>query len=311
MADGHVMLGWKAADATPGYIDNYDTSQSPRGAGPGASNSLGAIAAMSSATQDGQGSTVLTFALPLTNGGNSFIAKDGSSNIIFAQGPVSSPGSIRSHSTPGNRGTFNFLTGVSTGFLDDHPVARTAHGVLMSLAWGLFIPLGIISARYVKILKPDKWFLGHRLFVSLGLLLALVGWFVAMTGIDLPGNHSAHHSLGVFTMVLAIAQPLIAAVRPPPPEKGELTLRSRAWWELIHKNVGRIAYVCGIANCFLGLSYFNSSSQSINSYTVAFLVCWLLIIVVPSLALEGWCLYKKQLSGASRAMEGERALQPI
>jgi hypothetical protein len=306
MADGHVMIGWyKTGDPTPGYIDNYDTSQNPRGAGAGGSSTLGAIAGKSTTTKDGQGRTVLSFALPLTNGANSFITADGASNIIYAHGPVSTPGNIQQHSpVPGNRGTFNFMTGVSVN-TDDKEKAkyRQAHGLLMAFAWGLLVPLGIISARYFKS-YPGKWFLGHRVFVVTGLSLALAAFVIALVKIA-DGNHPLHRQLGISTMALALANPFIAAVRPHPPQGKEQPTMQRRIWAFVHLTVGRTAYVCAIVNCFIGLSYFNTTAGQINNNTIAFLVCWGDVILLAIFLEIRTRLYpdQKTLGGAKAEKE--------
>lgn len=130
----------------------------------------------------------------------------------------------------------------------------------------------------------SQWFYAHQTFVSIGLTVAFAGWIIGLVKIN-DGAHPTHRGLGITCMCLGLAQPFIAAVRPHPPKQGEKPTTARRVWALIHHWVGRAAYVIAIVNIFIGLSYFNTEEGKINNNTIAFLVCWLCVMVL-GLGLE-------------------------
>ena len=97
-----------------------------------------------------------------------------------------------------------------------------------------------------------------------GLLLALVGWVVALQNFTLlddivDGNTEglsaakrAHAIVGCLVMVVGLLQPLNAFVRPHPSKPGDPSNPMRRAWELLHKLSGRGATVLGIANVLIG-----------------------------------------------------------
>lgn len=153
----------------------------------------------------------------------------------------------------------------------------------MCFAWGLIIPLGIIAARYFKDYE-GAWFHAHRVLMALGLVVALAAWIIGLVKIN-DGQHPTHRILGIVTMSLALANPIIALLRPHAPKAGEVATTSRKVWAHIHHWVGRAAYVCAITNVFIGLSYYNTTKGEINTNTIAFLVCWLAVMAF-GIALE-------------------------
>jgi hypothetical protein len=284
MANAKVMIGW--VNGGTAYIDNYDLRR--YAAGNGDTHSLGATA-KSASLDPSTGRTVLAFTLPLdpSTGGSAFVAPDGSVSIACARGPTASPGNIPQHLAPrGNIHALNLATGASSSVSDaaalERQRYRAAHGFLMAFAWGLVIPLGIIAARYFKSAGPGCWFVGHQSLVLTGLTMAFAAWIIGLVKIA-DGNHQTHRALGITAMSLALANPLIAAVRPPPPAKtGEAKSVRRKVWEAVHMNVGRSAYVIALVNCFIGLSYFNHppGSGELNNNTIAFLVVWLCVMAL-------------------------------
>jgi len=125
------------------------------------------------------------------------------------------------------------------------------HLALMAIAWGGFIPLGAIIANRFHI---GSWFVWHRGLQSIGWLLQLVGFVMAVVYAQ---EHSSHFSvphavIGLVVVVIGTAQPLNALVRPHVPAEGERKSMKRKVWEVVHKGSGWIAVALGAANVFIG-----------------------------------------------------------
>ncbi len=64
--------------------------------------------------------------------------------------------------------------------------------------------------------KPPFWFKYHRIIQSVGLVVAIIAFILALSMIK--GSHfdEPHHRLGLVVMILGILQPLNALIRPHP-----------------------------------------------------------------------------------------------
>jgi len=141
----------------------------------------------------------------------------------------------------------NFMTGASSTART--PPTKIAHATLMWLAWGAFLPSGILWARYGK--AHGIWFNFHRGFQLFGILLAVVGWIIGVFVIG-SGTQIAHFYIGTVAVAIAIAQPLNAFIRPHI-EKGEAPSLSRRIWFFFHSNLGRSALILAMANMLIGV----------------------------------------------------------
>ena len=64
-----------------------------------------------------------------------------------------------------------------------------AHAWLMTIGWGILIPLGVVIARCFKQELGPRWFVLHRALQCLGLACALAA-FIVMSGFAVPGPHA-------------------------------------------------------------------------------------------------------------------------
>lgn len=97
--------------------------------------------------------------------------------------------------------------------------SKRNHGALMFVSWGFLIPLGAITAKFYKHRSPI-WFHLHRVIQTLGLILALAGWVIALHELEPFGgdavttNVRVHGIIGCTVMTIGLLQPLNAVVRP-------------------------------------------------------------------------------------------------
>eukprot|EP00606_Chrysophyceae_sp_TOSAG23-5_P000064 GSChrysophyteH2.ASY1.ANO1.230.1 assembled CDS len=153
------------------------------------------------------------------------------------------------------------------------------HGSLMMVSWGLLLPLGVISARFLKYQggEPPVWFMYHRPLQISGLLLAIVGWIVALTQFDVfragGGTSFVHGVLGMLVMTLGILQPIGAYFRPHAAHAGEAPTRARRLFELAHKGGGYSAVTLAVFTILLGVT-----RPSIPMAKTVFAILYALII---------------------------------
>lgn len=119
------------------------------------------------------------------------------------------------------------------------------HGSFMSVAWIGLTSIGIITARYfkmllgdIKIMKKDIWFRIHQLCMSSTLILTIAA--VTLIWIDIGTWRSSWHSIiGIITAALCFWQGFMSIFRPMP------TDTSRPIFNFMHGSVGKLAHFLG------------------------------------------------------------------
>ena len=157
-----------------------------------------------------------------------------------------------------------------------------AHGTLMLASWGLLLPAGIIIARLAKHKMPEGiWFKCHKILQISGVMIASVGWVVALVQFDVfsagvKDNVSyVHGLLGSIVMILGIIQPVNAVVRPhAPPDKSSPKPLRRIVWEYIHKGSGYTALALSIITIAIGIT-----RPARREVQIAFQIVYILVIL--------------------------------
>jgi len=131
-----------------------------------------------------------------------------------------------------------------------------AHGSLMMLGWGVLIPCGVIIAALMRQRDP-LWFKIHRIVQSVGLVVTLIAFIIAVSVFNVftAGSQSAnlaHGCIGIVVMIIGVLQPLNALLRPHLPEAGEAKSTKRKVWEIYHKGGGYLAVLLAVINIILG-----------------------------------------------------------
>ncbi|VEU34040.1 unnamed protein product [Pseudo-nitzschia multistriata] len=158
-----------------------------------------------------------------------------------------------------NGGGGSLLDGIAASANLGSNTLRTkhfAHATLMILGWGFLLPSGAITAKFFKHRPDGIWFKLHRGIQMFGLLLALIGWIIALVNFnvfrDYGFNNYRHGICGMTVMILGLLQPLNAFLRPHPPSEGEAKSTTRRVWEFVHKCSGWAAVFLAIPTIILG-----------------------------------------------------------
>eukprot|EP00462_Mataza_sp_D1_P000921 CAMPEP_0175088114 /NCGR_PEP_ID=MMETSP0086_2-20121207/80_1 /TAXON_ID=136419 /ORGANISM="Unknown Unknown, Strain D1" /LENGTH=156 /DNA_ID=CAMNT_0016360535 /DNA_START=96 /DNA_END=566 /DNA_ORIENTATION=- len=137
----------------------------------------------------------------------------------------------------------------------------------MIWAWGVFIPSAVMLAslrskdNVALGAEPPFWFFSHRSLAYAGVIMAaaatMIGRAVA-TGSD---RASSHRFVGYATMLLGLAQPIIAYVRPKTAEEKEKT-----GWLKLHRYVGWLSTALALVNIRLGLQLWDPHNAISSTY---------------------------------------------
>ncbi|XP_048246036.1 putative ferric-chelate reductase 1 [Haliotis rufescens] len=159
-----------------------------------------------------------------------------------------------------------------------------AHGSLMSVAWLLLASVGMVIARFYKLMWPDTtvgganiWFQVHRACMTGTLLFTVIAFiliFVEVEGYtkaEEPGQ-KAHPILGIVATILVVLNPIMALLRPGP--KSE----RRVYFNWAHFLVGKGAFlVAGVAILF-GMRMPKASAPLYMPFIVAGYLGWHLLV---------------------------------
>jgi hypothetical protein len=165
----------------------------------------------------------------------------------------------------------------------DVSITMSWHARTMVAAWAVLVPLGILSARYLKVtpgqdwpreLDNRTWWTLHRMFHYPAGLLMLVGLVLAIVRPDviasLTGQAWVHRGLGWILLGLACVQFLSAVLRGtkggPTSSAADGSLRGdhfdmtprRIIFEWVHKTSGRLALVLTVPVILSGLWQLNA-----------------------------------------------------
>ncbi|XP_020323351.2 putative ferric-chelate reductase 1 [Oncorhynchus kisutch] len=135
------------------------------------------------------------------------------------------------------------------------PLLMKFHSVLMLIAWMLAGSTGTFLASYFKPDWPERtlfgqriWFQVHRGLMILTVLLTCVAFTLPFIYRGGWSKHAgAHPYLGCTVLALALLQPIMATLRPPPDS-------SRRWvFNWLHWGAGTVAEIMAVAAMFLGM----------------------------------------------------------
>ena len=175
------------------------------------------------------------------------------------------------------------------------------HGSLMLVSWGFLLPLGVITALCFRHRPDGLWFKMHRVLQILGLLLALIGWSIALKNFSILGTGSgsgsteerkafAHAVCGTLTMCIGLLQPLNALIRPHPPESDEKKSRSRFIWEIVHKGMGYIASILALITIGIGTRI---AAGFENQFLAGFIASLVFLAVIAFIMIVDKLRYNK------------------
>lgn len=189
----------------------------------------------------------------------------------------------------------------------DHALAPAVywHARLMVLGWAVLIPLGVLAARYFKVmpgqdwpaqLDNKAWWHAHRGLQWLGLLLAVLGLLLVLPHTGQHGAAAQNHArLGWVLMSLAGLQLLSGLLRGSKGGPSEPQLRGdhydmtrhRIWFERLHKGLGWL--LLGIS---MGVVTSGLALADAPRWMAALLLLWWLALLMLALRWQtgGRCI---------------------
>ncbi|KAM0950354.1 putative cytochrome b561 and DOMON domain-containing protein [Dioscorea sansibarensis] len=187
-------------------------------------------------------------------------------NQVWQAGTVFSNGVPSGHSTTGDNilsaGSIDFLSGATSGSGSSRQHRKNTHGVLNAVSWGILMPVGAITARYLKIFANPAWFYLHVACQCSAYIVGVAGWG---TGLKLGSESSgvtyhSHRNIGIALFCLATLQVFALLLRPNKDHK------YRIYWNAYHYLVGYTVIVLSIINIFKGFDILDPAKGWKNAY---------------------------------------------
>ncbi|CAN1838244.1 Cytochrome b561 and DOMON domain-containing protein At2g04850 [Linum perenne] len=147
--------------------------------------------------------------------------------------------------------TIHILSGFTTSRVEHNTrTLKLVHGIMNSISWGVMLPYGAITARYLRHIQSlgPVWFYIHAGVQLSAFFLGTIGFVIGLNlGKSSPGmTYGLHRKLGFAVFCLAGLQTLALLFRP------KTTNKYRKYWKSYHHFVGYACVVIGVVNVFEG-----------------------------------------------------------
>ncbi|WCJ32965.1 Cytochrome b561 and DOMON domain-containing protein At5g35735 [Euphorbia peplus] len=183
--------------------------------------------------------------------------------------------------------TINLTTGRPVSHVGRHRrYLRIVHGILNIAGWGVFLPSGVIVARYCKYPFQSKWwFKFHVMCQIVGYILGAAGWIVGL-GLASASKFYAfktHRLFAIFIFTFTTLQML--ALRLKPEKKDEY----RKYWNMYHHFLGYALLAVISINIFNGIDILKPDKTWRWAY-IGILVAF--AAIVAALEIYTWTKFK-------------------
>eukprot|EP00041_Stephanoeca_diplocostata_P005853 m.69642 g.69642 ORF g.69642 m.69642 type:complete len:235 (-) comp16037_c0_seq3:23-727(-) len=144
---------------------------------------------------------------------------------------------------------------------------KSMHAALMLWSWGVFLPSAMLLASLrtkhnVVLGAPGPfWFFAHRSLAYAGVALALAATLIGRAVSTGTPRASSHRLVGYATMLIGLAQPILAYYRPNTAKEKDST-----GWLLLHRYLGWVSVALGLANIRLGIRMWNPDDAISSTY---------------------------------------------
>ena len=206
--------------------------------------------------------------------------------LVDANSPVGTVSCVWAmHGSPwpnqhSSKGTVSFsLTGegVSSSVSGSKLNRDVTHGVLMVIAWVIFMPFGSASTNWKRLL-PERWFYVHVSLVGAGSVLFAIA-LCLLIGRDDRAKDSkvdTHYSLAIAVISLWLIQLSLGALRPnKKPEDGArlgcIPAALRPAWFWAHRLIAPTVLAVAAATIFVGADLMHDRYGTRDSTGVSFL----------------------------------------
>ncbi|KAF5746145.1 hypothetical protein HS088_TW06G00310 [Tripterygium wilfordii] len=196
--------------------------------------------------------------------------------------------------------TIDVLSGFTAGQHTNVKTLRTVHGAINAVSWGILLPIGAVTARYLRHIESigPAWFYAHSGVQLFATFLGTVGFAIGIRLGDLSAGvvYGLHRKLGFAVFCLGSLQTLALLFRP------KTTNKFRKYWKSYHHFVGYACVVLGVVNVFQGFEVMGAG----GSYAkLAYCLCLSSLIgVCIALEVNSWVVFCRKSKEDKMRREG-------
>nr|GMC77142.1 cytochrome B561 and DOMON domain-containing protein At2g04850 [Ipomoea batatas] len=197
--------------------------------------------------------------------------------------------------------TIDVLSGTSAEFHGgDFATLKIVHGILNAISWGIMLPVGVVTARYLRHAQSlgPTWFYAHAGIQLSTIVLGTIGFGIGLRLGELsPGRvYGLHRKLGLATFCLGILQTMALLFRP------KTTNKFRRYWKSYHHFVGYACVVLGVVNVFQG---FEVMGEGRSYGKLAYCLCLSTLAgVCVALEVNSWVIFCRKAKEEQLRREG-------
>jgi hypothetical protein len=129
---------------------------------------------------------------------------------------------------------------------------RHLHGLFMSIAFAILLPVGFLIARYYRT-KGRVWFVLHIICQLTAVMFAVIGFIIIFATSYNPTPLYPHGIIGLVIMFVLLLQVLNGIARPRVKRERKKKSVYRVFWEFYHKISGLFTIILGFIQITLGL----------------------------------------------------------
>ncbi|TMW97969.1 hypothetical protein EJD97_004720 [Solanum chilense] len=196
--------------------------------------------------------------------------------------------------------TIDVLSGSQSTCHNNFLTLKDVHGVMNSISWGVILPLGAVTARYLRHVESlgATWFYVHAGVQLSGISLGTIGFAIGIRLGQLSGGrvYGLHRNLGIATFVLGMLQTLALFFRP------KTTNKFRKYWKSYHHFVGYGCVVLGVVNVFQGFEVMGEGRSYVK---LGYCLCLSTLIgVTVALEVNSWVVFCRKAKEDKMRREG-------
>ncbi|XP_065676937.1 uncharacterized protein LOC101241790 isoform X1 [Hydra vulgaris] len=169
---------------------------------------------------------------------------------------------------------------VSNNGITSSNMSKT-HGVLMIIAWLIFVTSGIFISRYMKpqltehVFGKECWFRLHQFCMVLSIILICCSMFIIVRHLNgWSQNPDKHNWFGLAAVILCIFQPIFAFFRCNIDDK------KRFIFTWVHRIVGILAWSVAVVAIMFGMAKFGIGNEVVVAFFASIFIMFITLDII-------------------------------
>ncbi|XP_065649313.1 putative ferric-chelate reductase 1 isoform X4 [Hydra vulgaris] len=155
------------------------------------------------------------------------------------------------------------------------------HGVLMIIAWLIFVTSGIFISRYMKpqltehVFGKECWFRLHQFCMALSIILICCSMFIIVRHLNgWSQNPDKHNWFGLAAVILCIFQPTFAFFRC------KIDDEKRYIFTWVHRCVGILAWSVAVVAIVFGMAKFGIGNEGVVAFFSSIFIMFITLDII-------------------------------